>query len=373
MWINDLTLMLPPFMRTFLNLASYAGALIIIAFVTVSMKKLMSGCNNKRELDLYFLRVCYILLLRMVMLILFFLSAYIPVEIEGTLIVNMLIKVWYQIMEVLKVLFPLSWLAFIDYSVYKSSKRVRNKYKYALIPIAVLVVLNIASNVVSEIEKTNLREILESGKTPISVRLTNIYNISGFVVCFGYMVYAYLIVRSYSKEMKQPLFVRLDTFIVPWALGIIVTVISGINFDSLFNSFGLLFTFNLIKKGYRYRDPETNFYNEKFLLFLSMFLGDKEIKEGSALYLESDGFDHELGRVLWKYRIPKSVVVKMDKGGYLILAYVNDKNALESYDLLIRDASKAEDEKIIIKSSKWFRDGKEKLDEFFRRVLAELA
>ncbi len=386
MWINRLTLMLPVFMRTGLNIASYAISLLVMVYVIIGMKKLMASGKKERTEDIYFLRVCNIMILDMIVLLSFLLWGYIPKDARFLLSYSGVVGGVIIIHEILKYLFPLTWLVFFDYSVYKSKSRIKNRYKFAFIPYIILVALWIAirymqkielaqaSEMMSKrkIELTQVTEMMGMGEKPIFYWLQTVYNYFGFFLCLGYMLYAYLIIRSYTKEIKQPQFMRLDAFATPWALGIILTVITGLNLDSMFNSISLLLVFFTIRKRHYYLDDETDFYCENYIPRYEAYAKGNGFKRGSAMYLFSTAYDLSLGKVIWKYRIPKSVVIRMNRGGYVLLAHVTDENALNSFISLIKDAAHQEDDKFNVTVKKWIKTEAESILEFSEWVQKEI-
>ncbi len=371
MWINKLTLMMPPIMQTALNMISYLGAALIALYVIISLNRVISESSQKRTEDIYFARVCNIIVIRMVLIIFYFFMPYFPEEIRTVLFSPFFLYPMFMVMDFLKILFPLTFLVFLDYFVYKSEKRIKNKYRFALAPYIALISLWIAIEYMKSVEAEKVDKILAEGGTFVFQKLASILNLMILLLYLGYFIYAFLIVRIYYKEMKQPLFLRLDRFAIPWALGLILTVITGINLGEIFDSIALLLIYLALEKRDRFLKPGSEFYNEAFIPYFEKYCSKKRINGGCAIYCLSEGNDKELGDVLWKYRIPKSVMISMDRGGYLILSDAKDKRVPNVYEMLVEDVAKQEAD-INVKISSWISEKKENNSEFARRVFSEL-
>ncbi len=369
MWNTFISEHIPLFLSVRIRNISYVITVLIIAFVIFSMKRLLSVRNERRTEDVYFLRICNVLIIRMVLLLSIYLLNYVSDSVLVTLIDIGILDIREILNEILRYLFPLTWLVFFDYSVYKSKSRIYDKYRFSMLPIGLLAVFWAVIQYVNGLETIDGVYINEG--IPLYVRLTVIYRIMAFIICQGYILYAFLIVRTYYKEMKQPLFIRFDSYFVPWIIGIIITVLTGINVEPMFSSFAILLTFITIKNRYQYLDSETEFYNTKFIPFISRYFSKKDYKGGCVIHFEAQD-NMALGRVLLKYMIPKSVVINVKDNGYLMIADTQDLRAIQLCESLIMDGAKEESTNISVKVSNWIRNSSETILEFTDRVLKEI-
>ncbi|MCR5403388.1 MAG: hypothetical protein K6E91_06125, partial [Butyrivibrio sp.] len=254
MWINNLTLMVPEGGRVAINLALYIGEALILAYVFIGMRKLMDRRCEKRTEDSLFMWLCNVSLIRLILIVLVLVPDLFN---NGMRRLVVPYGVVFALIQILQFLIPLLWLIFIDYFVNRSVARLKRKYKYAFIPFLILAVLYAAQYILLRMEMDAVRNYAMGGKKPFAFYLQDIYNIASFALSFCFILYAYLIVKTFHSEMKQPLFMRIDIFVVPWLIGTILTVITGFNVDSLFNSIAVLLIFISIKNRYRFLDSET--------------------------------------------------------------------------------------------------------------------
>ncbi len=352
------------------NVISYICAMLILIYIVVEMKKLMSASTKKRLDDIYFLRSCNIVILRG---ILFFLLAVTSFLLSFRNIYKVVMTISLFIISVdtlLKFIFPLTWLVFFDYFVYKSSSRILNKYRFALVPFMVVIVLRIAFWISYRIELARHPEPI-AGYRPLFITLHAANEYALFLIGAAYMIYAYMIIRTYHKEMKQPLFMRLDIFIVPWILGVVLDYILGVRISVLFSSIAILLTFFSIRNRYRYMYPNTEFYNETFIPYLEKYLEKNNIEGGSVIFFYSKDNTQALGDILWQYRIPKSIVIRMNNGGYAMIADVKNISGIDLCCSLISDAARQE-KGFAVETGKWMRSRKESVKDFTQRVLGEI-
>ncbi len=354
-----------------INIVSYICAVLILIYIAVEMKKLMSSSTEKRTEDVFFLRSCNLVI---VQVFLFFIRLLLARFLRYESAFKYYIAISNVILNfdmLLKFIFPLTWLVFLDYYVYKSRSRIKNKYRFALVPFLVVIATRLAFWISYRIELAIHPEPI-MGYRPLFITFHFLHENVLFLIGAAYMIYAYMIVRTYHKEMKQPLFMRLDVFVVPWVLGVIIDRLVGVRITILFSSIALLLTFFSIRNRYRYLYPGTEFYGESFIPYLEKYLVKKNIEGGNVIFFNSKDNTQALGKILWQYRIPKSIVIRMNNGGYAMIADVKNNNGIDLCCNLISDAAQ-QDKGIVVETDKWMRNSGESVKEFTHRVLGEIS
>lgn len=106
------------------------------------------------------------------------------------------------------------WVIFVDYMLYRSPDHIRRRMKAAVLPAAIVIILDIVqtfavySMPAALMFRVVLRVILQIGK---------------LVVEFGYVLTAVYLVKTYDKEHHEPSFFRLEAFIIPRRRGMAKT------------------------------------------------------------------------------------------------------------------------------------------------------
>ena len=155
------------------------------------------------------------------------------------------------VIELLCLMIILQWLVFVDYSLYRSIDHIRRRYTHAVIPVVVLFILDLIQNVVLFGQK-DAPEIMHV--------LARMIYFGERTVEMCYIVMAILLVKKHSRERREPRFIRLEAFIIPFVLGMLFRF-----YDGALISLGIILTYGAVVRRDRFLNSDTGFYNRDFL------------------------------------------------------------------------------------------------------------
>ena len=188
-----------------INYGSLAIGVVISIIVMLGVLRLKGKDNEWLYEDRLFLRVA-VLTLVMDLLRVAIIWA-VPTSMFHTLA-----SFAYFIPDIVFVIFALSWLIFLDYLAGKSELRVKRFVRFSIVPILVMIA---CAFVVIHVQNTPGHD----AKYYETVYF--IYKIIRTVIVAAYMIVGYRIISDFHIRRMEPLFMRLDFFIVPWILGMI--------------------------------------------------------------------------------------------------------------------------------------------------------
>ena len=271
----------------------------------------------------------------------------------------------------------MQWLVFVDLAVTHSPEGVKRRCRFVWVPLAIMVIslalgYSLLLNVHAGIQASGAIPELEDRYYTTWSWIN--YGIAMFIY-IAYFLSAFRIVHYHNTERKQPLFLRLDVFIIPWVIALIVQNIPGIYLviDVPCAAISLLLTYHSMRNRYRYMDYETELYNEEFLDFFESFAKKLNYSGGCAIAFTVSGDAKKFADVLMQYKPERSMAVRMKDGRFIILANLNNKSAVKCFIDLIKEAVKETDPEIEISTFNWFQERKESPESFAKRVLDSVA
>ena len=130
----------------------------------------------------------------------------------------------------------------------------------------------------------------------------------------AYVLSAVYIVIKYKKESREPRFLRLSAFIVPFALGALIR-----DYVPIFLAAGILLTYITVVKRDRYLDPDTGFYNRNFLDFLKTYRDRKQYYGGCAIRIDASEHKNEMAAILKELSPVGSTQFALENDTFLLM------------------------------------------------------
>ncbi len=188
--------------------------------------------------------------------------------------------------EVLYILIILQWLICINYSLHHSIDHIKRRYFRAAIPVVVIAVLNILQYVlvVYEVGERFLNyDVLQAGK---------------FIVEFCYVATAVYIEKRHEKQSREPKFMRLSAFIIPFVIVVLIRF-----YDAPLLALAVILTYQSMKRHDSFLDDTTGLYNEKYLDHLAAYWDKKGYKGSSAIIVSAPGNGEAAAQLVRDYKI----------------------------------------------------------------------
>ncbi len=240
-------------------------------------------------------------------------------------------------------IFAIGWCMFTELKLYKSETRIKERYKYLMIPGLILIVIciiNLFYPVVFYIDENNIYHRLP---------LSYFY----YIVATAYMLYSAVVVNVYEKRFGKVRFFPLPLMLGPIALGCLVqNIFYGISLIWVSLAVGITSIYMSIQNEFSYLDTLTGLYNRAYLYYvLNAFTRDTNSTPGGIM-IDMDYFknindtyghtsgDKALADVAWVLTIAKP-----DKA--IAIRFAGDE-----FILLMKDATEDELKKAILNVKK---------------------
>ena len=154
-----------------------------------------------------------------------------------------------------------------------------------------------------------------------------------------YIVIAIVLERKHSKESREPRFLRLEAFIIPFIFGVLIRF-----YDSAMLALGIILTYSAVKLRDRYIDSDSGLYNGEYLEYLRKYRkGLGESKE-YGLSVEAKGHGKEMASLL-KELLPAGIsVFSLGDDTFYLISETSKGSALKMTAMMIEDAVKSSDE-----------------------------
>lgn len=240
-------------------------------------------------------------------------------------------------------IFAIGWCMFTELKLYKSETRIKERYKYLMIPGIILIVIciiNLFYPVVFYIDENNIYHRLP---------LSYFY----YIVATAYMLYSAVVVNVYEKRFGKVRFFPLPLMLGPIALGCLVqNIFYGISLIWVSLAVGITSIYMSIQNEFSYLDTLTGLYNRAYLYYvLNAFTRDTNSTLGGIM-IDMDYFknindtyghtsgDKALTDVAWVL-----MIAKPDKA--IAIRFAGDE-----FILLMKDATEDELKKAILNVKK---------------------
>lgn len=229
--------------------------------------------------------------------------------------------------EFLYMLAIMQWMVFVDYSLYHSKDHIRRCYKFAILPILVVM----GFEIVQFITFHGPFEI-----TDALITLVDVTKVLEIVVEYLFVLRAVQLVVSYRKETRQPRFLSLGAFIVPFIIGMLIR-----SYDAAMMAIGVLLTCVAASRRDWYLDRETNFYNRRFLQYLATYRDRNRYVGGNVILMKAPGRKEDMARILKESKPGGSSLVFMGDDTFLLLSESLRGSAVKMAVMVFTEAAEA--------------------------------
>lgn len=219
----------------------------------------------------------------------------------------------------------LQWVVFVDYCLYRSPDHIKRRYRHAAIPVFALVGLDLIQSYLIFVMK------LEGDYVML---LSDILQFVTMIIELGYIMIAVNLVLTHSKESREPRFIRLSAFIVPFVLGCIFRF-----YDASLMALGIILTYGAVKRRDKFIDPETGFFNMEFLSFMSKYHDKNKYTGGNGILITAPGHVKDMSKILFDLKPADSTVFALAGERFLLLSEALRKSAAKMAVLTITDAA----------------------------------
>ncbi len=248
------------------------------------------------------------------------------------------------------------WVLLVDYILYRRKEHLWRDYWYSLIPFVLYFCIVI------------IQWLLIHGPIKISyedyLNIDIIIQIAKKALELFYIVKAIMLVRAYNKEFREPRFLQLNAFIIPFLLGCIFR-----SYDSVFLAMGILLTNITMIKRDTYLDYDTGFYNRSYLEFISSYRDQKKYDGGSAILICAEGRGKSVSNLIKALKPIDSNAFILDKDIFLIFSESIRESAVKMAIDIFTEAAQTSEEPFTPNIKSLERDMEESAVEFATRLL----
>ncbi len=260
--------------------------------------------------------------------------------------------------EILYLAIILQWLICVDYSLHHSIDHIRRRYRHAALPIIVVGMLG-TLRIFVYIQMFDIGDYAEFG--------INMLHALSVIVEICYILTAVMLVKKYEKERREPRFLRLKAFIIPFVIGALVRY-----FDASMLGFGIIFTYAAMSRRDKYIDFDTGLYNSSFLDCIREYWDKKGFLDASAILSSALGHDDEMAGIFSNIRIPDCYIIKLGQsageGRFVLLSPEVRRSALKITEDLLNDAAKDMDTPFTVDTHAMKRTEGQTMKEFVMEI-----
>lgn len=232
--------------------------------------------------------------------------------------------IFIAIHEILFLCIILQWLISVDYSLYHSKDHIRRHLKQTLIPILILLALVVLQSFIPYL-------IYNAYGRSWGLGSYDVLSVLEIIVQLGYAIAAIHMVRRFEKERREPQFLRLDAFMIPFLIGALFRP-----FGTAMVGMGVLFSYMTLIRRDRFIDIKTELYNRNFLSCISTYWDKKSYPDSCAMIITAPGNDESLGRIMKKLQFQDCFPIRMGESHYVLLTAEVRNSAMEMAENMIR-------------------------------------
>ncbi len=262
--------------------------------------------------------------------------------------------------DIVYALFALPWLMFLDYMANKSRIRVRRFAYYSAVPVLIMI-MSIAVVVYTQLTPA----LFEDYYYPAWM----VFDMIRISIVSAYMVIGYRTISDFQRRRMEPMFIRLDFFIIPWIIGLVcvhgfkrVTV-------SFFASISLLITYLAYKQRCKYVYRDTDIFKEEFAPYFANYVEKLRLKGECAFLISAEGERDAITEVLEQCRPEKSFLLQKNDGTYMLYTLEKGKAVVGLFEQTLRDAGEAHVPPVSLSVSHHIKDKTESSGDFIRRII----
>ena len=301
------------FSSFFMELAAVAGVVIIV-LKDESLRK------RRRGIDRLVFWACVLVFIQNVLEI-----SLVPIVNNWAPWLKPVYNTLLVINEALYLAIILQWLICVDYSLNHSMDHIRRRYRHAAYPIIVVTALYI-------IDWAMIAWKYKRGESYEGVEY--VIHVLVVAVEIAYILTAVVLVKRHGKERREPRFLRLEAFIIPFVIGVLIRF-----YDAPMLGFGIIFTYAAMSRRDKYIDIKTDFYNSGFLDCISEYWDKNGYTDASAILAATPGHEDEMAGILSKIGIQDCYIIKLENGCFVLVSHKVGRSALQMTEGLLKDAA----------------------------------
>ena len=271
------------------------AAILLLLFINPKIRQ------RKRPEDRFMFWECVLVLILLGIEIAQEIYLHLPHE-----VLPVFMSIAWAAVELCYMLTILQWMVFVDYSLYHSMDHVRRSYKFAVLPVLFV----IAAEVIQDV-------LLFCSDASGAAFFVFVYGLqlAKLAVELGYIIKAIQLVSHHRKETREPRFLSLGAFIIPFVVGNLVRY-----YDAPMLTLGVLLTCIAVSRRERYLDRDTGFYNRQFLKFLSKYRDRKKYTEGNGILIKVPDREEVMAGILRDLKPGGSMVFVLEEKRFLIFS-----------------------------------------------------
>ncbi len=240
-------------------------------------------------------------------------------------------------------LFSIGWCMYTELKLFKSTVRIKRRYKFIAVPGLILLLIslmNLFVPVVFYIDEMNVYHRL-----PLSYGY--------FIVEFGYLIYSFVLLKRYENRYGKVRFFPIGLMMGPVIAGCIIQLVFyGISLIWVSLAVGLTAIYMSLQNEFSYLDTLTGLYNRAFLDYvLEQYSRDMGARMGGIMIdvdrfkKINDTFGHSVGdealidtaRVITLSKPDKAVAVRFAGDEFILILKGTSEEALKRVVKNIRD------------------------------------
>ncbi len=277
--------------------------------------------------------------------------------------------------DLVELLYVLLWLIFVDLVVNKSPDSIKRRYHFAIIPLAVYLFLQGVGYFF--LNRLHIELVTTGSMTTESqdlyMKWSYFYYFIGLIIVCLYMAYSFHILRHHFNENKEPVFIRLDVFILPFILGIAskFTPNFSLNIDIPCAMLSVFLTYLSMRNRYKYVDLETGFYREIYLDYLVKYAADHSYEDATIIAFGRQEQPKEFIELLNMCKPDKSIIIQMEDKSLMMVSDYQKESVISFFVYVLKDEmqKKKSDFQIDIRYWLWQNEGA--IQDFIKKVMTE--
>ena len=289
-------------------------SVLIVVFMNSPLRK------RKRPIDVLVFRACVLVVMQNAVKV-----SMVPLWYIETVWATIVYNILYVVNEMLYLAIILQWLICVDYSLNHSMDHIRRRYRHAALPIIIVGTID-TIRVFIYIRSIDVGSWVDA--------VTSALHVLYIAVEICYILTAIVLVKRHEKERREPRFLRLGAFIIPFVIGVFFRY-----YDAPLLAFGIIFTYAAMSRRDKYIDFDTGIYNSDFLDCIGKHWDKKGYPDASAMLVSSPGHEDEMAGILLRIRIPECYIIKLGDGRFVLLSPEVRRSALQMTEGLIKDAA----------------------------------
>ncbi len=130
-----------------------------------------------------------------------------------------------------------------------------------------------------------------------------------------YILKAFHLSYAHGKESREPGFLRLGAFLIPFVLGLLFRVYAG-----FFLTMGIILTYGAVRNRDRFLDRATGLYNRNFLDYLSRYRDRKKYAGENGILISAKGHGEDMSKLLMEVKPAGSTAFALGGDCFLLLS-----------------------------------------------------